>query len=474
MLYSFAGYIDDKKQSPIDALNSYNITSDEWSNITVYGGDFNYYTRVATSRAVSTASSEALGFVQGGWNDVPGMIRFDASDPAKPQWHNETDNHPPLTLEGSMQFIRLGRNGSLVNFGGYNKDYINPNLTGWSYDRRSMDQINVYDINSATWFNVTAGGDVPGDRSAFCTAVSSAPDDSSFQITLYAGWDLFGGHSFADTYVLSIPSFQWINVTDASNRDAHIFGGPDISGRDHHECAAYKERQMLVLGGNLRNGRNTLNQGRCNESLPAVRALDLSTFKWSDTWDGSPEPYYVPDVVTRIIGGTRNGGATKKQPDGGFNDSALNSIFSNVAARYTPVASTRSDSGNSSSHPGGGGGGSTSKTNTGAIAGGTVGGVAFIAIIATIIFILLRRRKRRSNAPPLDPRPQSPWDGKPLEMSGDSHISRGVYYNPPAKQPSHVAGAGYKPLTQEMDGGHRGSELMADGDERRPIGELPG
>jgi hypothetical protein len=477
MLYSLGGYAGDKQQ-PINTLNTFNITSMEWSNVTVSGGNFNFNNRAATSRATSKGAAEALGFVSGGWKDLGGMIRFDASDAANPQWRNETNNNPPLSLEGSMQFIRLGPNGSLINFGGYNKDYINPKLTGWSFDHRPFEKINVYDIASSTWFNVTASGDIPSDRSAFCAVVSSAPDDSSFQITMYGGWDLFGGRSLADTYVLSIPAFQWINVTDSSNLDAFLAAGTDVSGRGHHQCAAYKERQMLVLGGILRIGSEAQNVGGCNKSLPALRALDLSTFKFIDSWNGSPEPYYVPDAVTRIIGGSGRGGATMKQPAGGFNDSALNSIFGAVSARYTPVISA------SSVQPGSGGGDPTPrKTNLAAIAGGVVGGVILLAIIAAIIFLVLRRRKQRvalasAAAAPSPSIPAGPaWDGRPQEMS---HETRGPkemmaeYHKPPIDRHSQVlGGGGYEPvMTQEMDAGYRGSEVMRDG-RSRPVGELP-
>ncbi len=480
MLYSFGGYID-AKQPPHNALNAYNISSGEWSNITVSGGNYNYDPRGASSHSISTGSSEALGFVTGGWDDLGGMIRFNASDPANPQWRNETNNNPPLSLEGGMEFIRLGPRGSLINFGGYNKDYVNTKLKGWSYDRRPMDQINAYDIDSATWYNVTASGDVPSDRSAFCTVVSSAPDDSSFQITMYAGWDLFAGHSFADTYVLSIPSFQWINVTDSSNLDARISSGNGISGRDHHQCAAYKERQMLILGGILRTGGDSINRSGCKKNLPAMRAIDLSTFKFKDTWNGSPEPYFVPDAVTRIIGGTGRGGATMKQPNGGFNDSALNTVFAQVAAKYTPpviaAASNNAASGKTPPSP------TTQSLNVGAIAGGVVGGIAVLAGIAALFLFFLRRRKRTANAnanvPPYsqDEAGNGIGNSKPPGTSSElqSHpVASGEYYKPPLAVPGRGPRS-YEPVSQEMDGGHRLSELhgSTNGDGRRPLSELP-
>ncbi len=473
MLYNFGGY-EDKKQQPINTLNTYNITSGEWSNVTVSGGDFNYAGRASTSHAISQGTPEALGFVSGGWDDLGGMVRFDASDPANPQWRNETENNTPLTLEGSMEFIRLGPKGSLINFGGYNKDYVNPELTGWSYDLRSFAQINVYDIDSATWFNVTASGDVPSKRSAFCSVVSSAPDDTSFQITIYGGWDLFGARSFADTYVLSIPAFHWIDVTDNFHPDARLSTGNDFSGRDHHRCIAHKERQMLVLGGILRIERETQNSGGCSRDLPALRALDLTTFEWSDRWNGSPEPYSVPDAVTRIIGGNGEGGATMTQPNGGFDNSALNSIFATVAPRYTPIAARQSGSqpgpgsNNSSDEPPSNPNGTNRparRTSIGSIVGWVIGGVAILALTVAIAFLLLRRRKRAAQPSPPHERA---WDGRPQELSNDTQKTGG-YYNP-----SEMAAGSYQPVTQEMDADYRGGSHVV-GEARKPaVSELPG
>jgi hypothetical protein len=472
MLYCFAGYLD-TKQPPINYLNTFNISSGEWYNVAVAGGDFNYDQRIATSRAVSADTSEALGFVTGGWNDLGGMIRFDASDPASPEWRNETDNSPPLTLAGGMEFIRLGPKGSLINFGGYNKDYIHTDRKNWTYDRRPMNQINVYDVDSATWYNVTAGGDVPNDRAAFCTAVSSAPDDSSFQITMYAGWGRVESHSYADTYVLSIPSFQWINVTDSSNLDARLADGIARSGRKHHQCAAYKDRQMLVLGGELTIGNDTQNLGGCSRKFPAIRVLDLSTFRWKSNWVGGPEPYTVPDAVTRIIGGNGQGGATMKQPKGGFNDSALNNAFAQVAPRYT-LPSVSAASGNPGSNDGSQSNGSddgSSKINTGAIAGGAVGGVAALAIIAALVFFFLRRRKRRETPRPEIP-PTAVRDPKPAELGQgqNSQMLDGEHAKPPIEGMGWKGGGGgggnwsrgYEPVAQEMDTGYRGCEVPGD------------
>jgi len=165
-----------------------------------------------------------------------------------------------------------------------------------------MRQISVYDVASSTWYNVTAEGDIPMNRSAFCTAISAAPDDSSMQITMYGGYNLFAGYGFADIHVLSIPSFQWINVTDPGNVEFGLNGGNPV-GRADHACHAATQREMISVGGSLYFGNTIVNQNTCNSSWPPIRALDLSTYTWADQYNNNPDSYYVPDAVVKVIGG---------------------------------------------------------------------------------------------------------------------------------------------------------------------------
>jgi hypothetical protein len=60
-------------------------------------------------------------------------------------------------------------------------------LDRWDWDQRPLSDIFVYDIFSNVWYSVEATGHLPGLRAEFCSGVSSAPDDSSFQITIHGG-----------------------------------------------------------------------------------------------------------------------------------------------------------------------------------------------------------------------------------------------------------------------------------------------
>lgn len=133
-----------------------------------------------------------------------------------------------------------------------------------------------------------------------CTAVSAAPDDSSFQITAYGGWNLFDGKANEDVFVLSLPSFQWVNVSSSSNPEIAL---NNPVGRYFASCGMYRDRQMIVLGGLVDYGSKNENANSCNDDWPSVRALDVSTFSWMRDWEPNPQPYTVPSQVTKIIGG---------------------------------------------------------------------------------------------------------------------------------------------------------------------------
>ena len=78
------------------------------------------------------------------------------------------------------------------------------------------------------------------------------------------------------------------------------------AGRYGHHCELYEERQMIVIGGNIiLDGFNVIvNSQGCNTSYPAIRLLDISTFKWQEQFNPGSEPYAVPKAVLPTIGGT--------------------------------------------------------------------------------------------------------------------------------------------------------------------------
>ena len=149
---------------------------------------------------------------------------------------------------------------------------------------------------------MTATGDVPLDRSEFCSVISASPDDSSFQITFYGGFNIHEGGAFEDVYVLAIPAFRYINITSTNNLETQLSAE---AGRYQTTCALYENRQMIVLGGSLiLKGDSVIeNTETCNSSWSVIRQLDTTTFEWQDTFTPGSEPYAVPDQVSKVIGG---------------------------------------------------------------------------------------------------------------------------------------------------------------------------
>lgn len=159
----------------------------------------------------------------------------------------------------------------------------------------------MYDIHTRTWYTVTASGTVPSSRMQTCAVVTTAPDNTAFHITMYGGYSLLAGRSYEDVYVLSIPSFTWINITDqSSNTEA---GLSSEVGRDSMSCDLVYGSQMTVLGGSIRDGADPISPaGQCNSTFPPVRVLDLTTYTWVRELNDELV-YEVPAVIYDVIGG---------------------------------------------------------------------------------------------------------------------------------------------------------------------------
>ena len=158
-----------------------------------------------------------------------------------------------------------------------------------------LSRISVYDIQSKSWYEVTATGDIPEDRSQFCAVVSAAMNQSTFQVTIFGGWNTNATKKYEDVFVLTVPSFRCIKINDKGDFEPTT----DDIGRSGHKCVIYKDAQMIVLGGHV---TIDYNDSSCNTSYPPLRVLDTSSYVWKTMFDPSIE-YRVPDIVTNVIGG---------------------------------------------------------------------------------------------------------------------------------------------------------------------------
>ncbi|KAK9771449.1 putative Kelch repeat protein [Seiridium cardinale] len=68
--------------------------------------------------------------------------------------------HGPDIQLGSMAFVRKGETGILLVFGGYDT-HRGTEFKNFDWDRRPMDQIFIYDIQTNVWYLQEATGDIP-------------------------------------------------------------------------------------------------------------------------------------------------------------------------------------------------------------------------------------------------------------------------------------------------------------------------
>ncbi|KAG5301109.1 kelch repeat protein [Histoplasma ohiense] len=392
-IYIYAGLGSSNRY---DWMWSYNAEDGTWSRATVAGGKLNLGKRFAGLSAIAPESN--LSFYTGGWDmPITGTLVFNATDSADLQWTNVTKVEgndavgEPRIANGGMEYVRLGKNGILVAFGGYDTSKKGTNTTATSQDLRAMDKIGVYDIDSRTWYEIGATGDIPKPRTAFCTAVSSAPDDSSFQVHMYGGRSrtIENATSYNDLYVLTLPSFRWIRAPTTGLEPWKADG----VGRDSHKCVTWKDGEMVVIGGTTRKDDKV--QKGCSRNYPPIRVLDTSNFRWEKQFERETT-YSVPRVVSDVVGGDGTGKATLKEPEGGWPNSQLEHIFSQTVSRKPeitekPLPSEPTGTSQPITPPS-----SKKSSNAGAIAGGVVGGVGGVAVIAGAIFFL-RRSKRKKN-----------------------------------------------------------------------------
>ncbi|KAH6866037.1 hypothetical protein B0T10DRAFT_612002 [Thelonectria olida] len=312
--------------------------------------------------------------------------------------------------EGVMTFIPASDSGMLVYFGG-------------AQDRNGtlipqpMEQIFVYDIISNKWHVQEANGTIPEHRRRFCAGAVWSKDRSSYNIYLNAGLG-FGGYGFDDAYVLSLPSFTWIKIYPLDRNGTGEYPSHSLS------CNIVNEgSQMLTIGGSFPKD-NTCDY----EQVWGVHNIDLGNqikdnFQkvWAE-YIPTLVGYKVPEVVTSVIGGTKDGGATKMTPDAGFANHDISILLGMKAAFPTRTRANDGRTGRATAavieSPG-----SKSGLSRSAIIGIAVGGGVVLLSLLVGLWLLIRKRKRKPNAKsvaptePLIPRPHTPPSFSPYHYT---------------------------------------------------------
>ncbi|KAI5373259.1 hypothetical protein J4E82_008016 [Alternaria postmessia] len=229
---------------------------------------------------------------------------------------------------------------SLVYVPGFGDEGLLIGLTGGDNATfTQMNTIDVYDISTSTWYKQSTSGKTPKYRVNPCTVVGAAADGSSYNIYMFAGQDLGDPGTQTqrdDMWILSIPSFSWIEVDQGTDK-ASI--PPPRAG---HLCQVW-DAQMIVLGGyntdlgcdapgiyvfnmsslgwsnqftavtgkNALQGYNAKDKGSTGN--PLAQQINQRGFGVNAGIEGS-YGYAVPDAVQSVIGGAATGGATLTAP----------------------------------------------------------------------------------------------------------------------------------------------------------------
>ncbi|KAG0136991.1 hypothetical protein HOY82DRAFT_651090 [Tuber indicum] len=315
---------------------------------------------------------------------VSSMVVFDAVTNV---WKNESIIEDLNGLrEGAMVYVAgVGEKGILVRMGGARKNefvgvpwtlrriFIPEGAYIWRSARNtgasliyfffqiSFDTVYVYDIAGGVWYRQPTTSKTkifPEPRQAgFCASAIAAPDNTSFTIYIYGGFDQ-NNHK-KSTWALTMPYFQWLPVGST--------GGPE-RGRSGVTCHTVGGQLVMVRGAGDQMNRGDTNGG--------TYFYDMTNLTWSLKY--RPSRYRVPKTIYDVIGGNEHGGAHLRGPadDKGFTR-GLGLLFAAAGKHTTP------DPGCGSHSP------------AGAIVGGVIGGVALLSAIGAGIWALFWLHRRR-------------------------------------------------------------------------------
>ncbi|CUS12910.1 unnamed protein product [Tuber aestivum] len=232
---------------------------------------------------------------------------------------NVTISTLPAQWGGVVEYVPIGKKGVLVLIGGFESEKA---IIGTSGNKlKDIKIIHLYDIHAKKWHTQIAQGSIPNNRAFACASVASAPDNSSHNIFVHGGTD-GGSLSYSDTYVLSLPSFEWIEADP----------GRSTQSRMRHDCHMTTRHKMLVIGGRGQDQaiptRSSRKNGVCDK-YAVINVFDTNTMSWQDSWDpndGSTN-FKLSKVITTVIGGNENGGATVRKPSIGWGNDAVKKLF---------------------------------------------------------------------------------------------------------------------------------------------------
>ncbi|KAG0138330.1 hypothetical protein HOY82DRAFT_636936 [Tuber indicum] len=401
--YPYNSTISGKRDAPIESKKwQYEIATQLWKNteITLRNWFQPNSSRRLSSSMTAWVPSLKKGFLFGGTfvsvnatslgvtplEEHNGLITYDQTTNT---WANETTTFRGIS-NGGLVHITTAADEVLIQFGGRAERFTR--LIQFS-------EIRIYSTKKSKWYTqrLPSGASVPAPRFAFCTALKSASDGSSYQIYILGGLEgstlvnAKEGPAATSVWVLSVPSFEWVQLPVMPKTTA-----VDPRVRISPKCQAIGEHYIFYYGG--RNSFDDSTTPICDAQADAAFLLDVNTLKWTDEFIPNEGTYEIPPQVIGLIGGDKSGGSAKKEPANGWSDPDLKTV---MTLKNAPTAPNVTD-GPGSSSP-------SSKTNIGAIIGGTIAGIVAVALGLFGARILRRwRQGRKVKFPPNCTRPSSP------------------------------------------------------------------
>ena len=291
-----------------------NLETSTWEAVTNI--DLSHIVR-ASNGAVAQSDHGGTGYFLGGIIDNTTDTRFDGLadsyevlgdsflqfDPITGFTNSSTPSLEPVAKGNLVHIPELGKEGVLIFLAGItgpkgkvvNGGY--PDITA-----RPLSMVHVYDIAKDRWYKQKTSGSSPAPRISACTVVVAAQDKTSWSIVMYGGAsEKPHGDVYGDTWVLTVPSFQWVKVDDRGEK------------RFDHSCHLVKKNHMLVIGG-----RDWWQDWYQNNGWEARRvdprhwsclkqgifsSLELNTFQWTDALPVYDADYEVHADILALIGG---------------------------------------------------------------------------------------------------------------------------------------------------------------------------
>lgn len=158
---------------------------------------------------------------------------------------------------------------------------------------RSFSSVQVFDLESDTWYEQATTGTIPDGRKEYCMT-GAASSNNTYEIVVYAGWDGNLGTTsipWDELFVLSLPSFHWFRADYQSVQPRHGLTCEHIGGG-----------QVLTIGGvdTTQVGPNRLYDGVFNTRDPHPQGLaifDLSSLSFTEGYVSNRTVYNLaPDV----------------------------------------------------------------------------------------------------------------------------------------------------------------------------------